>query len=286
MRASASSRRSGTRAAPCHVGGGGDLAEQEPLDGAPEELRARDLPARTRPAVERALQLPRGAVQPAECSVERRRVARRGRPARIASAASRDETKHSYIPSPDTGSIRPAASPTRSARSPASARLAPAQRQAVAAQLVELRRVEPVRLADAREVLADPRPFVLPRADADVHVVALREDPAVAARDVGELDDRAARVALARDDAVARRSPRRRRRARSRRRDRAPSPSCRSRRRRRRRSRPARSSRRSSCPRAPPPRARAPRRAGTRRAGGAASSGSPASGAWRTTVSP
>ena len=38
---------------------------------------------------------------------------------RIASVASRDETKHSYIPSPDTGSSSPAASPTSSARSPA-----------------------------------------------------------------------------------------------------------------------------------------------------------------------
>ena len=37
----------------------------------------------------------------------------------MAAAASRDETKHSYIPSPETGSIRPAASPTSKPRSAA-----------------------------------------------------------------------------------------------------------------------------------------------------------------------
>ena len=46
-----------------------------------------------------------------------------------------------------------------------------------------------VRLADAAQVVAQPRPLVLPAADADVHVLGLREDPAVAAGDVGELDD-------------------------------------------------------------------------------------------------
>src|SRR4029078_10564231 len=69
-------------------------------------------------------------------------------------------------------------------------------------QTPQLRCVEAVRLAHAREVLADARPFVLPCADADVDVVALRAHPAVAAREVGELDDSTVCVAVALDDAV------------------------------------------------------------------------------------
>ena len=57
----------------------------------------------------------------------RRRPARRARGSRPARRAARApprrraarETKHSYIPSPETGSISPAASPTSSTRSPA-----------------------------------------------------------------------------------------------------------------------------------------------------------------------
>ena len=138
---------------------------------------------------------------------------------RIASAASRDETKHSYMPSPETGSISPAASPTSSARSPRSA--SPAAAAAAGGRAgPRARRVDRRAQRRRAQVLADPRPLVLPRADADVHVVALREHPAVAARDVRELDDRAPRVPLARDGR-RRRSPRTRRRGGSRRRARA-----------------------------------------------------------------
>ena len=42
-------------------------------------------------------------------------------------------------------------------------RAGPAQRQAVAAELLEPLRLEPVRLADAAQVLAEPRPLLLPR---------------------------------------------------------------------------------------------------------------------------
>src|SRR5205085_7239128 len=83
------------------------------------------------------------------------------------------------------------------------ARVALPQRQPVAAQAVEAPGVEAVSRADAREVLADARPLLLPRADAHVDVVALREHPAVAAGDVGELDHRAARIALAVERVVA-----------------------------------------------------------------------------------
>src|SRR5438552_10259443 len=51
-------------------------------------------------------------------------------------------------------------------------------------------------------MLAHPRPFALPAADADVDVVAFREDPAVASGHVRELEAEAALVTLAGDDSV------------------------------------------------------------------------------------
>ena len=68
----------------------------------------------------------------------------------------------------------------------------------MAAEALEVVRVEPVRLADPAEVLAELRPLALPAADADVGVVALREHPRVPARDVGELEHEPLRVALLR----------------------------------------------------------------------------------------
>ena len=50
--------------------------------------------------------------------------------------------------------------------------------------------------AQGGEVRSQPWPLPLPAADADVDVVALREDPAVAAGDGAELDYRAPLVAL------------------------------------------------------------------------------------------
>ena len=86
------------------------------------------------------------------------------------------------MPSPESGSTRPAASPTSSAR-PRTGRLAgPAHRQAVTRGPIRAaRRGSPSPRHEAREVLAQPRPLRCPAADADVDVVALREDPAVAA---------------------------------------------------------------------------------------------------------
>ena len=66
----------------------------------------------------------------------------------------------------------------------------------------ELVRGEAVRLTDASEVLAETWSLLLPRADSDVDVVTLREHPPVTAGDVGELDHRAPRIALAVDSAV------------------------------------------------------------------------------------
>src|SRR5205823_9928333 len=62
------------------------------------------------------------------------------------------------------------------------------QRQPVAAQALDGRRVEPVLRAQPAEMAAQVRPFAEPAADADVDVVALREDPPVPARDLSELD--------------------------------------------------------------------------------------------------
>src|SRR5262249_58903691 len=62
------------------------------------------------------------------------------------------------------------------------------QRQAMAADVLERVDVDRVPAAELGEVLAQPRPLRLPAADADVDVVALREDPAVAAGDRAQLD--------------------------------------------------------------------------------------------------
>jgi flavin-dependent dehydrogenase len=53
---------------------GGELSLQEPLDRAPDELAAREPPRRARPAVERLLELPRGAMQRREVGVDGRLV--------------------------------------------------------------------------------------------------------------------------------------------------------------------------------------------------------------------
>ena len=67
------------------------------------------------------------------------------------------------MPSPETGSIRPAASPTSSARS--AAIRVPGRRSGSRCprRLLELVRVEPVRLAGAAQVLAELRALALPR---------------------------------------------------------------------------------------------------------------------------
>ena len=107
----------------------------------------------------------------------------------------------------------------RAAREPVAR---PPHRQAVPAHVVQAPSSERRARAQSRsQVLAQARPLALPAADADVRVVALREDPAVAARHGAELEDeRAARSASA-GALVRRRSPRARRRARCA----APSPS-------------------------------------------------------------
>ena len=78
-----------------------------------------------------------------------------GSPATIASAASRAETNASYIPSPESGSTRPAASPTRRTRSLAGRRGADAaHREPVAAEVGDRVRVDPVGAREPREVPA------------------------------------------------------------------------------------------------------------------------------------
>src|SRR5262249_45760336 len=78
-----------------------------------------------------------------------------------------------------------------------------AERQPVPAHVGDVRLVDAVLRAQPAQLFAKPRPLGFPAADADVDVVALREDPAVAARQDRELDHHSAAVPLARDDAVA-----------------------------------------------------------------------------------
>ena len=67
-----------------------------------------------------------------------------------------------------------------------------AQRQAVPAQLHDGAEGQPETLAEGAKLAAEARALVLPAADADVDVVALREDPAVAAFESPELEQHAA----------------------------------------------------------------------------------------------
>src|SRR5205823_3376919 len=60
-------------------------------------------------------------------------------------------------------------------------------RQPVAAHARQRAVVDPVLGAEPRQMLAQPRALALPAADADVDVIALGEDPAIAARDGSEL---------------------------------------------------------------------------------------------------
>ena len=91
-----------------------ELAEQQPLDRAPEQLRPRDPPARRRPAVDRPLELPRSAVKRAERRVDGARVAgeRRGRARRAGPrsprlrATPRRSTRTSRRPRPDRSARR------------------------------------------------------------------------------------------------------------------------------------------------------------------------------------
>ena len=70
------------------------------------------------------------------------------------------------------------------------------------ADIIEIARLEPVCGTRLGEEGTKPRALRLPRANPDVHVVALREDPAVTARHSSELDDNAMRIAAAGDPPI------------------------------------------------------------------------------------
>src|SRR5438105_2278629 len=76
------------------------------------------------------------------------------------------------------------------------------ERKAMAAQALDARLVDPAADTDVPQLRAKGRPGALPAADADVRVVALRKDPAVAAGNRPELDRREAVVLLPADVGV------------------------------------------------------------------------------------
>ncbi len=76
------------------------------------------------------------------------------------------------------------------------------KRKAIATQALEGGLRDRVLAAEAGEMLAHSRSFPLPTADSHVDVIALREDPAVAAGHVRELEAEPAPVPLAGDDSV------------------------------------------------------------------------------------
>ena len=64
----------------------------------------------------------------------------------------------------------------------------PPHRQVMAPQAGQLLELDPVLPAEIAEMVTQSRAFVRPAADADVHVIPFRKDPAVAARDRAELE--------------------------------------------------------------------------------------------------
>src|SRR4029453_1122399 len=163
------------------------LATDQRLDGLPEERRSDDCVCQPREAVERDLRAPgRGqlrreraaklAVVALEIAVEQRRRRQLLREKRLIDAVA---GKRVDEPSCVAEERDP---PFRQSR----ARVH--EGQAAAADLLQARLRDPVLAAEAQQVLPEPWAFPLPATDADVDVVALRKDPAVAARDVRQLE--------------------------------------------------------------------------------------------------
>ena len=140
-----------------------DIAAQQPADDAEHARRASGPEAHRGVAVERALGRPRGAGVVVERLRERRRVAAPRSPARMASAASRAEVNASYMPSPESGSTSPAASPTRTTLSRAGV-VAPTRRigSRWPRTSVSTSGIDPVGAREPREVVAQVRPFLGP----------------------------------------------------------------------------------------------------------------------------
>src|SRR6266542_1558172 len=80
--------------------------------------------------------------------------------------------------------------------------LRPSHRQAVPTQLRQLVERDPVVVAEHAQVLTQARAFGAPATDAEVDMVALREDPAVAARHRCELEHEHPPPAVARESLV------------------------------------------------------------------------------------
>src|SRR6185437_5592361 len=153
------------------------------------------------PAVERLLQLPRGPVQPGELAVHGGLVRRQRRTAageqvedRPGSEPGRDEALVHAVPRHRIDQARRVAHEQRPFTRDPRARMA--EWQPVPPKALEAARLEAVRLARPAQGVSELRPLALPPADSDVRVVAFREDPRVAARDVGELQYEPAGIAL------------------------------------------------------------------------------------------
>ena len=163
LRPSVSTTRNGARTRPVASPGCVKSPRRNAGDEAPDARQLRDPEDEVREALERMLCLPRRRKRAAELAVERRLVAvERPPPSTEHSAASRALTKASYIPSPESGSTRPAASPASNTR-PLRARSArPPHRQAIAADRLQPRGGKAVlprrRARGARAAAALPTP--------------------------------------------------------------------------------------------------------------------------------
>src|SRR4051794_29680609 len=169
----------------------GDVTDHELLEHRPRERQPHDREHGAREAVERLLRAPAGRSELIEALVHSEVVGLdvtgedvlRGELARdesLVDAVSRDRVD-------DAGCV--ADDEAASTREPC---LATPHRQAVPAQVGQVVQADAVALAEVGEMHAEPRAFRSPPADADVDVIALREDPAVTAWQRGELEHQSA----------------------------------------------------------------------------------------------
>ena len=161
QRPSTASARSGTRAIPRCSPGCASSPWRSRSTLRQRSCAARDAPRGPRPAIERMLQLPRGAVERRERRVDgdlvrlerARRDPRAGRGSRLRRAARRRSTRTSRRPRPDRSARRRRRRAARGSR--AIARPRPPQRQPVSAEALELprprARAPRRRVAGARE---------------------------------------------------------------------------------------------------------------------------------------
>src|SRR5581483_9704674 len=176
------------------VAGGSDLAPEDSLDRAPRHRKPGEGEGRARETVEGALRAPAGVCERDDAVFDgdgiRRQVA-----GQHGLGGEHPAVESLVHPVARERVDEPGGVPDRQRVAAHERRAGAAHRQSVAARGGRRFRVDAVGLAHATEVHSQARAFARPAAYADVDVVALGEDPAVATWDGRDLEHHRARVA-------------------------------------------------------------------------------------------